>query len=311
MNEAEAFLRGLFGPYGDVGGVTCEVRCIEPRSHEVTQRWFGLGAMDRAAEHCLSMAGTHDVYVGVLPRFGRGGHSRDVAGAAWLYCDIDRGEGTAQDVAQMAAAFCRRFGAAQIMVCTVSGGGHFYWRMPVRWFGTNEDRSAHAAMLKRLCRTLGDEGPGAHADRAACDVARVLRVPGTLYHKTNPPTAVVCRFREAPMRADWNGLDTLPVRVAMAIPTATASFESPADDQALLDAMFGSKHGAEIDRLWNGIGIEDESRADLSLMRRLAFWTQGDASRMERLFSQSPLGGREKWKQREDYRRRTIERALA
>ena len=58
--------------------------------------------------------------------------------------------------------------------------------------------------------------------------------------------------------------------------------------------------------LFNG----DESRADEALACMLAFYTR-DAAQLERLMNASALGRREKWRRREDYRRLTIQRALA
>ncbi len=58
--------------------------------------------------------------------------------------------------------------------------------------------------------------------------------------------------------------------------------------------------------LYNG----DESAADQALTCMLAFYTQ-DAAQLERLMSASALGQREKWRRREDYRRRTIQAALS
>lgn len=55
----------------------------------------------------------------------------------------------------------------------------------------------------------------------------------------------------------------------------------------------------------------DHSRADMALLGELAFWTNGDALQMERLFSASALGRRAKWKMRQDYRERTIQAALS
>lgn len=55
----------------------------------------------------------------------------------------------------------------------------------------------------------------------------------------------------------------------------------------------------------------DHSRADMALLGELAFWTNGDALQMERLFSASALGRREKWRTRQDYRERTIQAALS
>jgi hypothetical protein len=54
----------------------------------------------------------------------------------------------------------------------------------------------------------------------------------------------------------------------------------------------------------------DESRADEALACMLAFYTQ-DTAQLERLMNLSALGQREKWRQRKDYRRRTIEKALS
>ena len=53
----------------------------------------------------------------------------------------------------------------------------------------------------------------------------------------------------------------------------------------------------------------DESRADLGLMGMYAFYTQ-DRAQLERLFGASALGQRDKWRNRPDYRRRTIDKAL-
>ena len=53
-----------------------------------------------------------------------------------------------------------------------------------------------------------------------------------------------------------------------------------------------------------------QSEADIALMIKLAFYTKGDTVRMEKLFSQSALGQRDKW-QRQDYRQSTIENAIS
>lgn len=55
----------------------------------------------------------------------------------------------------------------------------------------------------------------------------------------------------------------------------------------------------------------DYSSADLSLATNLAYWTGCNPVRIERIMSQSQLCQRDKWKNRPDYRRRTIEKAIA
>jgi len=54
----------------------------------------------------------------------------------------------------------------------------------------------------------------------------------------------------------------------------------------------------------------DYSSADAALCQHLAFWTGRNAEQMERIFNQSALGKRDKWRVREDYRISTINHAV-
>jgi hypothetical protein len=98
-----------------------------------------------------------------------------------------------------------------------------------------------------------------------------------------------------------------PANNGHAIPDACL----PVDDMDIVSRATKAKSGAKFRRLWNGdrAGYSSASEADLALASYLAFWTGPDPERIERLFAQSGLF-RSKW-QREDYRRRTIEKALA
>jgi primase-polymerase (primpol)-like protein len=82
-------------------------------------------------------------------------------------------------------------------------------------------------------------------------------------------------------------------------------------DQDLLKRVFAAKNGAQVERLFNGdtTGYGSHSEADLALVAHLAFWTDADPDRIDRLFRSSGLM-REKW-ERADYRVRTIAKALA
>jgi putative DNA primase/helicase len=82
-------------------------------------------------------------------------------------------------------------------------------------------------------------------------------------------------------------------------------------DDELLERAKRAENGDKFSRLWSGDTSDhngDESRADLALLGHLAFWTNGDRDRMDQLFRQSGLY-RSKW-EREDYRERTINKAL-
>jgi putative DNA primase/helicase len=83
------------------------------------------------------------------------------------------------------------------------------------------------------------------------------------------------------------------------------------DDEDLLALAKQAKNGEKFSRLWGGDTSDyagDDSRADLALCSLLAFWTDGDAERMDHLFRRSGLM-REKWN-RYDYRERTFNRVL-
>jgi len=85
--------------------------------------------------------------------------------------------------------------------------------------------------------------------------------------------------------------------------------ETTLDDQQLLDKAMGAKNGDKFRRLWEGKGNgTSQSEDDLALCNLLAFWTGGDAERIDQLFRQSGLY-RDKW-ERQDYRDRTIALAL-
>jgi putative DNA primase/helicase len=86
------------------------------------------------------------------------------------------------------------------------------------------------------------------------------------------------------------------------------------DDRELLERMFASRNGASISRLWHGhYNYASQSDADLVLCSALAFWTDRDPARMDRLFRQSALM-REKWDERRGdttYGQRTVQKALS
>ena len=81
------------------------------------------------------------------------------------------------------------------------------------------------------------------------------------------------------------------------------------DEEVLIRAR--DRGEDRFDRLWSGdIGeFGNPSSADQSLVNMLVFWTQ-DEDQIDRLFQRSGLA-RDKWLNREDYRRRTIATAMS
>jgi putative DNA primase/helicase len=100
-----------------------------------------------------------------------------------------------------------------------------------------------------------------------------------------------------------------PSREAAGLCSASAG-----DDEELIAQALGARNGEKFRALFlNGDTSAyggDDSRADLALLRLLAFWTNGDERRIERLFARSALA-RAKWHERPDYRQRSIATACA
>jgi len=94
--------------------------------------------------------------------------------------------------------------------------------------------------------------------------------------------------------------------------TEATTTELNLDDQELIEKAKKAHNGRDFESLWNGdiSGYDDDhSRADMGLLQHLAFWTGCDRQQMERLFGKSGLT-REKWTNRQDYRERSIQKAI-
>jgi len=70
------------------------------------------------------------------------------------------------------------------------------------------------------------------------------------------------------------------------------------DDSTLIEKALSATNGGKFSQLWagnwQGAGYKSQSEADLALCSHLAFWTGGDAGRIDRLFRCSGLR-RDKW----------------
>lgn len=93
-----------------------------------------------------------------------------------------------------------------------------------------------------------------------------------------------------------------------------SGFACPTDEQ-IVEKCRAAENAAKFSDLFDRGDVHayhdgDDSRADLGLLGLLVFWTQ-DPGQLERIFSSSALGQREKWRRRDDYRKRTIRKALA
>lgn len=180
MDDAERFLSALFRPYPADDRLRVELRCLHLDEQPPRRAWFPItpDGIATAARNALQWSSDTNVYMGVLPRIGKG-RAEDVVVACWLWTDIDAA--TPEDAARM----IREVHLPVPSLVVMSGGGvHIYWPLasPVNFY-SDLARLEFKSLLRRICDRIGGDHEGAHADPSCCDVARILRVPNTLNQK--------------------------------------------------------------------------------------------------------------------------------
>lgn len=148
------------------------------------------------------------------------------------------------------------------------------------------------------------------------DASGRRRGPVEIYSRARFFTVTGARLPEAP-RAILDRQAQLDALVQQLFPPPPPRPPRPpgetiADDVELIERAMRARNGERFARLWAGQWRADYgswSEADAALCAHLAYWTDGDAARVDSLFRQSGLC-RDKWTDREDYRERTIARVL-
>lgn len=215
MYAPEKFLNTIFAPYAAPALTTIEIRLL-PRKREendvVIQRWYNLRPqfLANAAKLATFARDEYDVYVGVLPRKGRGDHKRDVERAAWLWIDLD----AKGDVMTQAKHIQHNLPTPTMIVASGSGGAHFYWRLTeVVDVSSLEAKTRYESLLRRLAAYSGGDVP-------CSELARILRVPGTRNHKHSPARDTTLKVCASP--------DVLPFEWwAAQLPFEPAKAEKP------------------------------------------------------------------------------------
>ena len=266
--------------------------------------WFAVGQAQPLSTTYLT---TCDIYFTVNPvsaaadrSIHRKSHKADVAAVNCLWAEFDD-----KDFSGNAAGYAAQLAPAPSVTIHSGGGVHAYWLLRDTYPVTDGDSREQIDSIQK--RWQVHQG----GDKGVNDLARVLRVPGSLNFKYQPPAPVEIRLWE-PERLYV--LADLAALLPPAPPQATRQPAMPndVDDQALLEMARKASNGQKFDRLWAGdfqrYYANDQSTADLALCTYLAFWTGRDEGRIDRLFQQSGLYRKEKWGRR-DYRERTIDKA--
>jgi hypothetical protein len=159
-----------------------------------------------------------------------------------------------------------------------------------------------------LVRATLPEGRNRKGRFEAYDRGRYFTVSG----KHLPGTPQTIESRQEELRAVLRRVFGEESTNGHAKPVApTELVDNGLSDSEVIQKALSASNGERFSRLWNGDTQEygSHSEADLALCRMLAFWTGGDATRIDDLFRQSGLY-RKKW-DRNDYRNRTIKEALS
>lgn len=159
---------------------------------------------------------------------------------------------------------------------------------------------------------------------AAGFTSRYLTMTGNALvdEDVNERSAEIAELLEKYMRRSTPQLPSSTERspVKSSVPTEDAD-AAALDDAELIERAFKAKNGEKFRRLWEGDttdycgadGEPDDSAADQALCNELAYWTQKNAARMDRLFRQSGLM-RDKWDEKRGaltYGQMTTQKAIA
>jgi len=151
-----------------------EVRCRNPTNGRISAReWFPVQDRRGARRFIDTQSERLDVYVGVAPRARRSGGKTAIERAWCLWADIDTSEGI-----ERLRAFTPQ--PSLVIHSGTSSNVHAYWSLSQPLSPAWAERAN-----RRLAYHLG-------ADMKATDAARILRPPGSLNHKHDPPERVTC-----------------------------------------------------------------------------------------------------------------------
>lgn len=302
--SAVDLLRALF-PGGLAAGEFIELRSITP-ARAVRQQYFETPEALVAAANKLSGANLH---YSLGARRGKAGKKKDTAFVGAVFADVDFK--VFDDGEAGARAALDRFPLPASAV-VYSGGGY-----QALWFLAERAGPEYFDVLENVNRGLAIAlAPEGRKLDAAIDASRVFRLPGFLNLKPEYDPPPLARLVELDPERRYDLTDFAPFLPTLTVPAAgTARNSAPVDvdDATLLREAFGNpKNGTAIRALWDGTvpAGKTPSQADEALLCHLAYYTGGDAGRMERLFGQSGLC-RDKWTERADYRRMSIENAIA
>lgn len=194
MTGLRTYLDCLFG--AEPAGAHVEIRHKLPGSSKMGRSFHPVTDLDAVERAIHATASRVDTYIGVAPRRpDRGGGKEAVERAHVLWVDCDE---------EASVEALRRFQPRPSIVIASGrpGAVHAYWSL---------FPGAAAAEVERANERL------AHylkADAKCAECARILRPPGTLNHKTDPPVPVVVRHMRPDVFTVEQVVGGLPIPIA-------------------------------------------------------------------------------------------------
>lgn len=171
-----------------------EIRLLDERTGHVAQRWFPLPTgIAAAAEFTAARSGHAHVFFGVCPRSRSQGRDAAVQLVQCLFADVDAKDfaGGEREVQQRFVELADAGFPPSILVRSGGGGRHAYWlfERPLKLPAGDEHlRNEVRETLWAIGSALGIP-PKANVVH---DLARVLRVPGTVNIKAKYPQPLPC-----------------------------------------------------------------------------------------------------------------------
>ena len=254
---------------------------------------------------------SEDIYFGVHPSSVAKGPKEateisDIQAINCLYADIDSHD---YEGKEQAAAHVKSLQPKPSVVIDSGGGYHCYWLLKEPFeLNTSLKRDIASRVQRQWVMHVG-------GDLAVHDIARILRLPGTLNYKYTPPRDVTEVYSNLSLLYTLDDLEEYLPEMVNHSPTITKSVPSTARPnnlvpEEIIELALASKTGDKFRRLLKGISsdYQSASEADQAFCSILAFWTGGDYEKIDLIFKGSDRM-RSKW-DREEYKFDTITKAI-
>jgi hypothetical protein len=277
-DESVEFLRALWGERAP-GGLYVQLwgTWLKPGGQRQSrtsylQHWTGVPAV--RATHA-----DHDLYVGcaaVAKSLGASvrGKAKDAAAIPGLWLDVDVGKKGAPETREAALAVCSLL-LPPTLVIDSGHGYHAWWLFDAPWIFADADEREQAAAMAKGWELAHVTASGFKLDPVG-ELARVLRLPGTLNHKGDAPTSVtaISTLRDRFPREAF--ADHVDGRSKPSPATEAASLtELPSADDIPLEAIRAMREADDVfARTWQrkrkGAAADwSDSEYDLSILTML------------------------------------------